>query len=324
MTVAVAAPTAVVLIDVARGRTRTVRPVEGMRPTSLVADPTTAGGLWLGTRAHGVWRSDDGGESWHYAGLEGVEVMSLSAGSDGSLLVGTEPSEIWRTDDHGATWRASEGLEHLPSSDEWAFPPRPDTHHVRWLARRPGDPDRVWAAIEAGALIRSSDGGRHWRDRTEGGPHDTHELAIHAALPDVLRVAAGDGYYESHDGGLTWSTPRLGLEVGYLRSVAIDPGDPEGVVVSASSSPRTAYAAGRGDGRLFRRAGPERWTRITDGWPDPPTTIAPLLAPGREAGELWAADERGLHRSTDGGRRWGRVASFDPTPDHLRALVVAA
>jgi hypothetical protein len=61
---------------------------------------------------------------------------------------------------------------------------------------------------------------------------------------------------------------------------------------------------------------------VTHGWPAEPATIAPLLAAGRAEGELWAADERGLHRSDDSGLRWTQVLGWDRTPDHLRALVL--
>jgi hypothetical protein len=73
---------------------------------------------------------------------------------------------------------------------------------------------------------------------------------------------------------------------------------------------------------VYRREGEGRWQRVAAGWPDPPSTIAPLLAAGREPGELWAADERGVHRSTDGGRAWEPVAAFDPIPAWLRGLAV--
>ena len=117
---------------------------------------------------------------------------------------------------------------------------------------------------------------------------------------------------------------REGMEVGYLRSVAVDPGDPDTVVVSVASHPHRAYVAGHADGRLFHRRGGGAWERVSDGWPDPPSTIAPLLAAGRAPGELWAADERGLHRSEDGGRRWRQVAAFPPATSGLRGLAVVA
>jgi hypothetical protein len=136
---------------------------------------------------------------------------------------------------------------------------------------------------------------------------------------------------------MTWRSPSAGLDVGYLRSVAIDPGDPDVVVVSASSGPRTAYVTGRSDGRLYRRvsagqhstglrapraAGEEGWERIRAGWPEPPRTLAPLLCAGAKPGELWAADERGVHRSDDSGMNWRRLARYAAPPQHLRGLAV--
>ena len=173
------------------------------------------------------------------------------------------------------------------------------------------------------------DRGRRARVRDRWRPHlarprprrtvGHHELAVHRNAPDSLRVSAGDGYFESDDAGATWRSPSAGLEVGYLRSLAIDPGQPEVVVVSASSGPHSAYVAGRSDGRLYRRLALERWERVRDGWPEPASTIAPLLR-RREGGELWAADERGVHRSDDGGKSWRRVVSYATSPQHVRGL----
>jgi photosystem II stability/assembly factor-like uncharacterized protein len=316
----------ILLVDESRG---TMHPATGLadaRPTCLAADPRVPGRAWCGTDGHGVFRSDDGGASWRAVGLGERRVMSLAASPVEAEVVwaGTEPSEVWRSSDGGFSWEPTRALEELPSSPTWSFPPKPETHHVRWIACHPREPGRLWVAIEAGALVSTSDGGRSWRDRVLGGPWDTHELAVHPEAPEYLRVSAGDGYFESPDEGVTWETPRDGLEVGYLRSVAIDPGRPDVVVVSAASRPRTAYVAGRSDGRLYRRAGAGPWERIRDGWPDLPDTIAPLMLAGRVAGDLWAADERGIHRSDDGGSTWRQTASFPATPNNLRGLVLLA
>lgn len=312
-------------VDPARGVMEATAGLDRRRPSCLAGDPRVPGRAWCGTVDDGILRSDDGGARWYRAGLAGERIMSLVASPAERDVVwaGTEPSAVWRSADGGESWERLRGLDALPSSSEWSFPPRPDTHHVRWIACHPAEPGRLWVAIEAGALIRTSDGGRTWSDRVPGGPFDTHELAVHPERPDTLRVAAGDGYYESHDGGDTWTAPREGLEVGYLRSVAVAPGDPEVVLVSASSGPRSAYVAGRSDGRLYRREGRGPWRRVTAGWPDPPSTIAPLLLPGQGPGELWAADERGLHRSGNAGGSWETVAGFTDPPNHLRGVSIS-
>lgn len=317
-------------VDPGRGR---MRPDGGRnggseerRPTCLSADPAVPRRAWCGTAGGGLFRTDDRGRSWRPVGLEdeNVTAVAVSPSAPGTVWAGTEPSALWRSGDGGATWEPGRGLRDLPSSSEWAFPPRPETDHVRWIGCHPRREGHLWLAIEAGALVTTPDGGKTWRDRVPGGPRDTHELAIHPEKPDALRASAGDGYFESEDGGESWAAPREGLDVGYLRSVAIDPGDPDTVVVSASSRARSAYVAGRSDGRLYRRAGRGAWEPIVRGWPDPPETIAPLLLSGTDPGELWAADERGIHHSDDGGRSWERIAAFPTAPSNLRALVLQA
>jgi photosystem II stability/assembly factor-like uncharacterized protein len=323
MSILVATEREVILIDAEQGGTTPTRGL-GDRPTCLTADPLVHGRVWCGTHRGGVFRSDDGGTSWQMVGLAGRTIMTVTASPTERDVawVGTEPSEVWRSGDAGSTWEQTSRLETLPSSPEWSFPPKPDTHHVRWIACHPREPNRLWVAIEAGALVSTLDGGRTWRDRVPGGPWDTHELAVHRGAPDTLRVSAGDGYFESDDGGATWRSPSAGLEVGYLRSVAIDPGDPDVVVVSASSGPFSAYVAGRSNGRLYRRVTPDRWERVRDGWPEPANTIAPLLCAGANAGELWAGDERGVHRSDDGGKSWRPVGGYPTSPQHLRGLAL--
>lgn len=322
-TLLVATENDVFVVDAAAGTMARSKGLEDRSSSALAADPRVAGRAWCGCdEAGGVYRTDDGGASWHPSGLQDQSVTAIAASPTEPDVVwaGTEPSQVWRSADGGKTWQRTRDLQELPSSATWSFPPRPETHHVRWIACHPRREGQLFVAIEAGALISTKDGGQTWSDRVPAGPYDTHELAIHPDAPDLLRSAAGDGYFESVDGGLTWTKPRRGLEVGYFRSVAIDPGAPDVVLASAASSPFAAYRAGASDGRLYRRAGDGPWERVSDGWPDPPSTIAPLLLAGHKAGELWAADERGVHQSADGGISWQVVASYPATPRHLWAL----
>ena len=60
--------------------------------------------------------------------------MAVSA-ADGAVYAGTEPSALYRSDDGGETWHELESLLELPSRPTWSFPPRPWTSHVRWIAQ---------------------------------------------------------------------------------------------------------------------------------------------------------------------------------------------
>lgn len=288
--------------------------LDGMRPTCLAADPNRPGRLYCGTSDHGLWVSDDAGESWRDVGSDITErritAVTVAAGEAtrdrGVVYVGTEPSYVYRSEDGGDHCERLDGLNSLPSASAWSFPPRPETHHVRWIEPDPHRPSRLFACIEAGALVRSDDGGRTWIDRVPGGPYDTHTLATHPTAAGRLYSAAGDGYFESEDSGASWRQLETGLRHHYLFGVAVDPADPDTVVVSAAPGPFVAYNAARAESMVYRKSGGGDWQPVRTGLPESEgTTVSVLVSTG--PGELWAANNRGVYRSTDTGRTWEHV-----------------
>jgi photosystem II stability/assembly factor-like uncharacterized protein len=291
--------------------------LSGPRLLCVAADRLRPARAYLGTAEAGLLRSRDGGATWRPAG-GGIGEDHVSAvavgrrdhrGAMGTVWAGTEPSALYRSEDGGDSWEEVPGLLDLPSASTWSFPPRPDTHHVRCIAPDPADPERLFVAVEAGALVRSEDGGRSWIDRTPDGPRDTHTLVAPPSEPGRLHSAAGDGYFESRDGGESWRTPDDGLGHGYLWGCAVDPGDPRTVVVSAARSAREAHTADEAEAWIYRRTGGGPWEPVRKGLPDPEgTTISSLAAvPGRP-GLLYAANNRGVFRSRDAGATWTCLA----------------
>jgi photosystem II stability/assembly factor-like uncharacterized protein len=178
---------------------------------------------------------------------------------------------------------------------------------VRWIEIDRTAPDRVFVAIEAGALVRTSDGGRTWRDRVRGGPYDTHTAATHPLAPGRIYSAAGDGYFESSNAGESWTSPEDGLNHRYLVALAVDPGDPEGVVVSAAHGPFVAYRPRSAETYVYRKAG-SRWTQSMTGLPQPKGTTASRFAThASEPAVIYAANNHGLFQSADTGRTWKAV-----------------
>src|SRR5712671_3921232 len=183
-------------MDAERGPGARAHGIDG-RPTCLTADPLVHGRAWCGTHRNGLFRTDDAGASWRSVGLAGRLTMAVAASpADRDVVwVGTEPGEEWRSGDAGSTWEQTSKLETLSSSSEWSFPPRPDTHHVRWIACHPLEPKRLWVAIEAGALVSTVDGGRTWSDRVPGDhgtPTNSRFTAgrrIHSASPPATDIS---------------------------------------------------------------------------------------------------------------------------------------
>jgi photosystem II stability/assembly factor-like uncharacterized protein len=286
--------------------------LRGMTLQCAAADPGHPERIYVGTEDQGLWRSADGARTWTPVG-KGITWSSIAAvavghgqpGRLGIVYAGTEPSAVFRSADGGDTWEELRALAALPSASTWSFPPRPDTHHVRWIAVDPHDARSIYAAIEAGALVRSQDGGDTWIDRTPEGPYDTHTLALHPRARGRLYSAAGDGYFESRDGGRTWQSPESGLRHGYLFGVAVDPADPEAVVVSAASGPGRAYSAPAAATYVYAKKGGGAWAQVRDGLPEPKgTTISVFATLPDQAHTIYAANNRGIFCSRDAGVRW--------------------
>jgi photosystem II stability/assembly factor-like uncharacterized protein len=111
---------------------------------------------------------------------------------------------VYRSGDGGGSWHNMSCLSNVKSSSSWSFTPRPWTHHVRWIESDKTGSGYVYVTIEAGALVQSHDGGKTWIDKVEGGPYDTHTMTTHKKMPGRLYSAAGDGYFESYDYGQSW------------------------------------------------------------------------------------------------------------------------
>ncbi|MGB9964844.1 WD40/YVTN/BNR-like repeat-containing protein [Halobacterium hubeiense] len=263
-------------------------------------------GAYCGT-SDGVYRQSDG-DPTEWTRVADVGDVTAVASADSGVWAGTEPSAVYRAPD-GETFAECGGLTDLPSSGDWAFPPRPSTHHVRWVEPTP---ERLYVAVEAGALVRSPDGGETWQDRVPSGPYDTHSMATHGERPDLAYSAAGDGFYVTEDGGDSWRTEESGLDRTYCWSVVCDPGDPERVLVAAANGPRSAHDAGTASSAVYRRDGRDAdWERCED-LPGPDGLLAASLAV-TGAGDAVAATNRGLFRTDDWGASWAGIDAEWPT-----------
>jgi photosystem II stability/assembly factor-like uncharacterized protein len=311
-------------------------------PHCLAVDPSHPERVYCGTFGGGIWRSLDAGRSWYHLdqGLSQSQITAMAVSPVeqvnglGVVYAGSEPSALFRSEDGGDTWRELNTLLHLPSAPTWRLPPRPETSHVRWITPDPLKAGRLFVAIEAGALVRSQDGGETWEDRQPDGPIDTLTLIMHRLAPNHLFSAAGDGgflgpgkgFVESQDGGESWYRSGEGMQHHYLWSVAADPADPSTLVVSAAAGPQRAHNFLQADSTLYRRSGSDPWQQVRAGLPPSQGTLTSVLATQEaESGVFYAANNHGVFRSGDTGNTWESLPIPWPEGAKLgwaRALVV--
>ncbi|WP_435361336.1 hypothetical protein [Haloarchaeobius sp. DFWS5] len=270
--------------------------------------------VFAGTFSDGLWCSTDDGASWNRIGTglpDSVTTVALDPHDADGVWLGTEPSRVFYSADGGDSWTEKDGLTDLPSADSWSFPPRPHTHHVRWLEPDPHREGHLYVGIEAGALVVTDDAGETWRERPTGSRFDNHQLTTHPDAIGRVYSAAGDGYAESEDSGRTWHHPQDGLDHRYCWSVAVDAADPDYRLVSAASGAYKAHPDEGAESYVYRKQGTDPWEVAMDGLPEPEGFRRPVLAADDEPETFLAAADDGLYRTTDGARSWTRVVAWD-------------
>ncbi len=308
-------------------------------PVSKIAlDPLRPERMYATTVGHGLWRSEDAGTTWEQAGGGIGNPLTWSvavsrgerANGLGAVYVGTEMSSLYRSEDGGTSFQELSAFREIPSRPEWSFPPNPDTHHIHQIVLDPNDPETILVGIEQGGIMRSTDGGRSWADIEDPADSDVHTLLAHPDAPGRIYEAGGVSYCESHDGGASWVRNVDGIpdEIRYFYSMAVDPGEPGTMVISAARDPFSGHAVLPNTpvwSTLYRRVDGGDWQEVTDGLPERDgTTMGTFATDEAEAGVFYYTTEPGVvYRSEDGGQSWNQVPCEWP-PDLTQLKVRAA
>jgi photosystem II stability/assembly factor-like uncharacterized protein len=256
--------------------------------------------VYLAAYEGGMWRSDDGGERWrqlHAYPVAHAHSVVVDPHDPAVVYVGSEPAAIFHSRDGGATWQECQGFRAVPESTHWHFF-APRQAHVRDLVMAADNPQRLYAGLEVGGVVRSTDGGNTWQ-QLHGPYEDVHSLSSTPARAQVLYAATARQPWRSDDGGETWSAIGDGLPHRYIVPIAAAPDDPDVVLVSCSTSFQ------RQTGCLARSTdGGRSWNQVI--WPGPDDDMVIALAwDAAEPRQVFAGTDGGkLYRSTDRGASW--------------------
>ena len=315
------------------------RTLDGVHVSALLHEPRRDA-LFAGVHGSGLYRSTDGGHTWEpkTAGLTSEHTYTINAsGRNGDVVlwVGTEPAHLFRSEDYGDSWVELPSLRGVPDTDKWEFPAPPHWGHVKTLAFDPRDGRTVYAGIEQGALLKSSDDGATWREldsysRPDDDVYkDVHRLVIDARTPDVLWMTTGVGLYRSADAGETWErlTTRTS-RIAYPDALLISPRDPNLLFMAGSDrSPGQWRRTHDASSAIMRsRDGGRTWDLLANGLPEHMrgNVEAMSLYAWPDGYALFAGNTDGdVYASEDEGDSWSQIAhGLAPVSkvDHYAAL----
>ena len=293
----------------------------------LAADPRNPNTVYAGTQSNGVLRSTDGGQTWQPSGLAGraVKALAVSKIESGIVYAGLKPPALFVSRDSGATWNEVELFQKARSW--WRRSPAESDlgAYIQGIALSPTDPKVIVVGIEAGAVVRTADGGQTWEGHRPGSLRDCHTITFHAMNGDWVYEAGGTGAGAafSRDGGKTWHQPKAGLDRHYGWAVAADPARPEVWYVSASPMfaksqffVPAAHVDSEANAYVFRSAGGAAWQKLGGGLPQPLNYMAyALITDPDTPGHLYAGLSNGdVWHSTDHGDTW------QPLPFNLKGI----
>ena len=179
----------------------TQHPWEFARVWHLEPSLTGPDVVYAGVEDAALFRSTDGGESWHeLAGLRGHDTGAEWAPGAGGMCLHTilldpkDPERMFvaisaagsfRTEDGGRTWKTiNRGLHS-------AFLPEPTAeigHCVHRLALHPSNPDRLFMQ-KHWDVMRSDDAGANWYEISGNLPSDFgFPIHVHAHEPETVYV----------------------------------------------------------------------------------------------------------------------------------------
>ncbi len=299
----------------------THRAIPDKHISAMITEPES--GLMFAGAFHGsVQMSADRGKSWEPRGngMTQDNVYSLAARHvDGQvrLFAGTEPAQSLRS---------------VPSVPKWNFPAPPHIGHVKHINFDPENPTTIYASIEVGGLLRSTDAGEHWEE-FPSLYEDVHRLMIHPSNPKFLYGVTGRGLYVSPDAGNGWEqwTRREDEIGGYPDGFVFRPSDPKLILMTAAHDApgtwRTTHFAGA---RISRsKDGGRSWEILRNGLPDrlQASIEAFCLEEAGDSTSIFAATTAGdIFCSNDLGDSWQKIISDLPPiskAGHYRNLVAA-
>lgn len=261
----------------------------------------------------GLYKSTDAGSNWvKIGGLDSTEHISkvLIDPNNSSIVYAAAPGPLWSDSKHRGLYKSTDAgktfekilyvSEKAGCADLVIDPSNPSTLYAStWEFRR--TPYSFSSGGPGSAVWKSTDGGKTWKELTNGlpaKPIGRTALAIAPSAPNNLIAiveAKQTGLYISADAGESWKSQSASLNVVsrpfYFSTLVIDPKDPKRVY-----RPAYSFAYSSDGGYSFAEASGEGGWVHSDHhalWINPNNT-----------NQLYLGTDGGVYLSLDRGATW--------------------
>ena len=229
--------------------------LENVNVATLEIDPLLPDTIYAGSYNQGLWRTQDGGQSW--------EILSNGIPTTYSIrhiaTAPTTPTTIYASVDNSFHWL----YRSLDGGNQWEALTPPASLRIFSLGVNPITPTIIYAGIGildmpnyGGHVMRSVDGGMSWEQVL---PYYTlaNKIVIDPQNPHIVYVASSsEGVLKSLDNGDTWQVMNEGL-----------PNNPSATqLVLDSDDPLFIYLSGTG-GLYNSIDGGGNWVNISQSLP---------------------------------------------------------
>jgi photosystem II stability/assembly factor-like uncharacterized protein len=254
----------------------------------------------------------------------------------GLWYAGTSPQGLFRSEDGGDTWTGVDGFNENPMYESWTGGEKdgtPDGPKLHSILVDPRDASHLYLGMSSGGIFESRDAGSSWTPLNRGVAaefipvpdpeygHDPHCVALHPLAPDRLYHQNHCGIYKIDRPSDRWerigdAMPREIGDIGF--PMVLHPRDPDTAWVFPMDGttvwPRTSID-GRPAAYRTRDAGAS-WERQDSGLP----TEQAWFTVKRQAMAADFLDPVGLYFGTTSGAIWSSVdegASWRQLAAHL-------